>query len=241
MLSWAEYKYVRRKYFGEYRRTEIRQGWNKYKDFYNRINGLEPVTTIVDECMYIDECFKLAPLPQCEAVPCTQPANKPWPCKSMKKEQQGNTPMAYCNSTTPAKSDAQVQRDYLTGRLREVRYIVSDGLINMFNLHVNQQPKTYKELIDWIKNDKFTLDTKRTAKIDAFVGDGDWYGSYFDGIIFTGSGKPKDYDGYTAATVEMDKAYTAAMDVIVTGDAAAGLAALQKFEAFVPSNAPATK
>jgi hypothetical protein len=140
-----------------------------------------------------------------------------------------------------AMTDSFDNTRYLTTRLEGI--YCSMPLRAMFNLNLNNSPKTYKELIAAIKNDKFSLDEKRTKIIDAQVEDSDedmdyFYGSAFDGIIWDGP-KP-DKKGYEIARAELKVAYQDALDVIKgSADAEKRLAALEAFKNWKPSNAPA--
>lgn len=174
-----------------------------------------------------------APLPTSVAVPADDCC----------KKQEGNKPMrineTYATAAiTNPKSDESIQRDYLLGRLNGANYPKREELTKIFNLYVNNAPKTYKELIDAIKNDKFKLDTKRTARIDQRIEDMDdeecFYGGIdaYDGILW--DGPQSDPKGYHTAIGEMATQDKAARDAIMTGDAAAGLTALQAFEAWLP-------
>lgn len=153
-----------------------------------------------------------------------QPVSAPcWP-KACKKEEKEDT-MTY--------NETEANRKYLNNRLYESKYVKRNELVKQFNIDASAQPGNYKQLIDAIKNGNYTLNTKRTAVIDAVIAEGDnYYGSPFDGITWTYLGLP-DFAGYSTAEKAMEKAYTTAKDTINTGDAVAGLAALQAFEAFV--------
>lgn len=129
---------------------------------------------------------------------------------------------------------------YLKQRIREVYYNHRDTNTKTFHIHDFTGPRTYAELIEWVKNGKYTLDAKATAKVDASALAGDFYQfSLFDGIVWNGRGFTSDYDGYKAAEKDLTKAMTAAVDIVVTGDPAAGLAALQAFETWTPTVATA--
>jgi len=165
----------------------------------------------------------------------------------LKAKQEGKTPMRYndnyaCASVTTAKSDAATQRDYLIGRLESAVRNKRIELDKFFNRFVDNTPKTYKELIDAIKNDKFTLDTKVTARVDAIHEDDDFGycgGNPFYGIVW--SGPVFDEKAWQAGKEAAGKQETAAKDIIMTGTAADGLAALQAFEAWLPAaTAPTT-
>lgn len=131
---------------------------------------------------------------------------------------------------------ANTERTYLNNRLNDVRYDHMDRNAVDFRIHNSDQPRTYKELIDAIKNDKYTLDTKATAKVDEAMEDQNRayspWGPMF-GIKFDIPTAP-DHDGWKKADTALTKAYTAAKDIINTADAAAGLKALQDFEAWTP-------
>jgi hypothetical protein len=137
-------------------------------------------------------------------------------------EQEGTTPM---NTNT--------ERDYLNRRVSNVFSTLDRSLEKQFHLGENTYPKTYKELIDWIKNDKYELDKHQTKIIDACVEEnGQFYGAFYEGIIWTGCGFKVDRKGYDTAREVLCKEYQAVKDVINVSDAAAGLKALQEFEAW---------
>ena len=135
------------------------------------------------------------------------------------EKQEGTTPM---NTNT--------ERDYLNRRVLDVYHALKRDLAKQFHIDENTAPKTYKEMIDWIKNDKFEIDKKHAKLVDAHVeADCHYYGSFLDGIIWTGAGKV-DHEGFEVAHEALSKALQEAKDVINTSDAAAGLKALKEFE-----------
>lgn len=137
-----------------------------------------------------------------------------------KQEQEGTTPM-------------NTERDYLNRRLDETVRKLDQNLSKQFHLGESTAPKTYKEMIDWIKNDKFEIDKKQAKMIDLYIEeDNVYYGSFLDGIVWTGAGFKNDREGYDAAYKVMRKAFQEAKDIVNTSDAAAGLKALQEFEAW---------
>lgn len=156
------------------------------------------------------------------ATPCTATSLN-WPKQACKKEEKEDT-MTY--------NETEANRKYLNNRLYESKYVKRDELVKQFNIHKPSVPTNYKQLIDAITGGQYTLDTKRTAVIDAGIADGDYIYNAFDGIKWTFPGMP-DLAGYSTAEKAMEKAYTTAKDTVNTGDAVAGLAALQAFEAFV--------
>jgi hypothetical protein len=180
--------------------------------------------------------FCLAPLPK--AVPAcvfTQQYYK----------EEGKTPMRYNDNYASAnayvaspQSDVATQRDFLLKELDLADYPKQKELQKLFNLNVDNTPKTYKEVIDIIKAGTYTIDPKIAKKVDAFdLSDNgndldDYHYGPMYGIVWPGP--VSDWDGYHTAEKEKSKQYSAAKRIIMTGDAAAGLKALQDFEAWLP-------
>lgn len=164
-------------------------------------------------------------------------------------KQEGTIPMRYTDNSacatasvaTPA-SDVSKQTSYLIERLSMLKYPKDRKLRDFFNFYVDNTPKTYKELIDVIKGDKFTLDAKIVARVDEVVADSDeddcnCYGPFY-GIIW--NGPQTDRKGYTLAIEEMNKLFTATTDIIMGNVYADGLKAVQDFEAWMPTPTTAT-
>lgn len=171
------------------------------------------------------------------------------------QEQKGNNPMCYAqkaNSTSSlsniviapqsAVSDIQIQREYLLNRLSQANYAKQTELQTLYNLYVGDgRPKTSKDLIEMITTGKFTLDEKKVKKQDKNVGyhydeDEECYsdtGDAFYAIVWNGP-KP-DKDGYTAALKLRDAEFNKAKDQIMISNPEKGLAAIQSFEAWLPS------
>lgn len=134
-----------------------------------------------------------------------------------------------------AMSIEQNAIDYLTRRVENVYANHYRYLPGKFNLYVDNTPKTYKELIEAIKNDKFKLDKKRVAIIDDDDDNSYIYGP-FDGIIW--DGPQSDNDGYDKACDALQKARIDATDIIKTStDADKRLQALKDFEKWTPESA----
>jgi hypothetical protein len=185
--------------------------------------------------------ISFAPLPK--AVP--QP---PYPVKckvGCEIKQEGKTPMRYNEtnayaSVSAPKSDIAVQREYLLARLNDAWYPKERQLEQFFNLYADNTPKTYKDMIDAIKNGKYTIDKKIEKNLETHLEDteddefgGELYWGPLYGIIWDG---PKiDRDGYNKAREAARVEKTKANDIIMTGDGTAGLAALQAFEAWMPT------
>lgn len=139
-----------------------------------------------------------------------------------------------------AMSLEQNQIEYLSRRIDDVYYKLWNSLPEKFNLHRDNTPKNYKELIDAIKNDKFKLDGKRIKHfINEEEDEDEFDGIYpcgpFDGIIW--DGPQPDQKGYDAAVESLQKARTRALDIIKTSPAADGLKALQEFQKWTPEGA----
>jgi hypothetical protein len=182
--------------------------------------------------------FQFAPLPK--AVPVSPPTKKSWnEFEECCKYQEGKTPMRYNEtnayaSVSAPKSDISTQREYLLNRLENAFYSKDSELEKFFNLHIDNSPKNFQELIDAIKGGKYTIDKKAQQALDnAKEDDEQWYSGPLYGFVW--EGLQADYDGYHAARDAKKKQKTVATDVIMTGDAAAGLAALQAFEAWMPT------
>lgn len=227
------------------KKTIERRERRKRSKMSNLSNTFEAMKKIQE--IYLDNLQCKTPLPVVSATACPGLCVAE-PVKNKCKSKEGSTPMAYTTketynsasaSVTATKSDAATQRDYLISRLQNARYPKQDEMRKIFNLGVDNTPKTYKDLIDVIKKGKYTLDEKITKKIDDQLANEDdeddiCFGRYspFYGIIWPG---PKqDYDGYHKAIEELGKQSQAAQDTIMVSDAAEGLKAIQKFEAWLP-------
>ena len=140
-------------------------------------------------------------------------------------------------SVNAPQSDLATSRDYFMRRLKEVSSTLGD-LAEKFNLHVDNTPKNFKDLIDAIKNDKFTLDPKVVKKFEA-LDDNDedgkkyWFNMTY-GIIWDG---PKaDQKGYEEAMEELSKAEDSARDAIMAAANAGDMkAAVEAFAAWTPT------
>lgn len=132
------------------------------------------------------------------------------------------------------------ERDYLARRLETAKW--NKAYADVFNINAPLVPSTYKSLIDAIQNNKFTLDTKLTNRVDEVIAELDeddrntsynGYGPLY-GIVFTDLPKA-DVKGYEAANKENGRQFTMARDIVMTQDSTAGLKALQDYEAWMPT------
>jgi hypothetical protein len=203
---------------------KLKEGFERYKEVKDRMAGFE---------YYKSDLF--APL-TVKSVPAP---DWNWETEDYFKKQKGNNPMRNYNTvasfTQAPLSDAATQRNYLLERLDSLYYPKTRELEKTFNLYVDNTPKNYQELIDAIKGDKFKITEKAKQKL-ADMKDRDAEYIFPDPTYgFIWDGPQPDRKGYSAALNEMEKTQTAARDTIMTGDAAAGLSALQAFEAWTPT------
>lgn len=152
------------------------------------------------------------------------------------------------NNMAVEKTEAQVKTDYLLRRLDDANYSASRKFRAAFGWDAPTTPRTYKELIDAIKNDKFTINEKRAKDIDEDFaeyleergtnGGGDyWYANPFDGLKFTDF-PGYDAAGYEIARKELAKKHQETKDAIMVFPADQALKALKAFEDWTPSNLP---
>lgn len=165
-------------------------------------------------------------------------ANTASPKEKKKEKIMGYNTAVAVTTASAGPSEAQVKIDYLLSRARSVKYDRDDNLAKIFHLYVDNTPKTFKDLIDAIKNDKFKLDEERTKKILEKSAKYGYYYGPLDGIIF--DGPEKDRDGYNVAVNELEKKYIELKDTIQIKSADEALDALRAFETWLPSNAPTT-
>lgn len=194
------------------------------------IKGLRPLS-------YWKEIMKTKfPLANCVAVSTgTVCSNISWAMPVNPVDQNKEATCVGRQEVENTMSTVNTERNYLNSRLTDARYTKRTELEKHYKIYEDMSPHSYKELIEWIKNDKYELNTKRTKLIDSNIENEEHYNIFgcFDGIIWNGRGKA-DYDGHKAAESEMQKQYQSAKDVINTDDAKEGLKALQEFEAWFP-------
>lgn len=186
--------------------------------------------------------YIFAPLPTVTtAVPCPSYADM---CG--KTKQEGTNPMRNDITITnvpaeTAQSDFDTTREYFISRLESLKYPKDRKLRDLFNLYVDNTPKTYKDLIDAIKGDKYTLDAKATDKVDAAVEENDeGYSPYVVFYGITWNGPQPDRKGYDTATKDTQSAYLLAMDTIMASPDAAGmLGAVTSFDTWLPATTAA--
>lgn len=157
------------------------------------------------------------------------------------------------SASVTQKTDLQNQREYLQGRLSEVRSSFRYGTLHnkmrdAFAIDINNTPKTAKELIDGIKSGKFTLDEDKMAVQDVVIGTGDEiYDRDQDVYVYPSDplyamnwgGLSPDRVGYEKAKASFEDGMKAAADTIMIGDPTSALAAIQALEAWTPPAAAA--
>lgn len=162
--------------------------------------------------------------------------------------QEGNNPMNTLNATATVntKTDLQTQREYLLGRHNDISRSGDYGCIdsrmtNAFNLNVDNEPKTSKELFDGIKSGKFTLDEKKVplqeiaaARGSSFYDDNDDFVHLSPTWAINWGGLTPDRLGFEKAKDAFRTALKLAKDEIMTGDPSTSVKTLQDLENWTP-------
>lgn len=116
----------------------------------------------------------------------------------------------------------QEQTDYLSRRLSDNADTKRSELKVQFGLSGGEAPKTIEEAVARIKDGKFEVPEGNANMHSAYLGQ---FITWKDPTV------KKDQKGFDAAIKALYTEKTKAKDIIVTGTAAEGLAALQAFEA----------
>jgi hypothetical protein len=146
------------------------------------------------------------------------------------------------SASVNTKSDVQIQREHLLGRLKGIEEAYrwgdkSDVLREAFNLDADNTPKTARQLIEAIKGGKFKLDDRIADLQDKGnhydpVSD-DYIQTPFSAIAF--DGPTPDKDGYTKARETLLTLVKDAKDTIIVKSPEDGLTAIQALEAWTPT------
>lgn len=120
------------------------------------------------------------------------------------------------------------KRQHLIQQLRQSKWMKRYQAEKFFNLHVDNSPKNFRELLAAIKDGKFSIDEKRAAKIDAKILNGEPTYGALDGIIW--DGPQKDCEGYEKFSTYLDDEYQKANDEIIVLPLEKGLEALRRFQ-----------
>lgn len=167
-------------------------------------------------------------------------------------QQEGINPMNTLNATATVntKTDLQTQREYLLGRHNDIFRSYEYGTLgtkmaDAFNLNVDNEPKTSKELFDGIKSGKYTLDEKKVplqeiaaARGSSFYDDNDDYVVLGPTWAINWGGLTPDRLGYEQARDAFRTSLKLAKDEIMTGDPSTSVKTLQDLENWTP---PATQ
>jgi hypothetical protein len=173
-------------------------------------------------------------------------------CPAYPPKQEGITPMRYetanvATASIAIPSDEAKKIDYLNDRATSIYRNFDSLFYTMFHIHGDKQPRYYKDLIDAIKNGEYEIDEKAAKTADeAWENSQDedfdegFYYSVFHGINFTKFPKP-DYKGLEKARKELRDELTRIKDIIAIMPAEEALKAVQDFQNWKPSNAPAVQ
>lgn len=156
--------------------------------------------------------------------------------------------MPAATATVSAQTDTQQQRGYLMDRLEKTSAYygnksesVKKAARELYNIDIDNTPKNLDDLIARLAAKDFTIDATKAAlqaKYDGdYTDDDDMYvpstRDYF--YALTWNGPKADRVGYEAALDAFKTEITKAKDIIMIGDPAAGLTALQALEAWQPT------
>ena len=120
----------------------------------------------------------------------------------------------------------QTRQNHLVDRLMRANRAKAAELRKQFYLEDDEAPRYAKDVVERILAGKYVLPSEDEQKKAR-----DYYGHSFETIItWRDPAHPADQAGFEAAKEKLDKAYTAAKDLIIVKDADEGLAALQAFE-----------
>lgn len=150
---------------------------------------------------------------------------KPWQTKTKAPAQnKEEKDMCYASAATinVADNTEKDQRKYLKSRLYDAFYEKKADAKRKFGLVDDKAPANAEELIDRIKNGKFTVTPKEQRSR--------WEGP-FEAIRWRDPSVKEDKDGYEAAKAELEKAFKEAEDVIVIKTPSEGLDAVKAFQA----------
>lgn len=141
-----------------------------------------------------------------------------------KKEKKMSYASATLVQTTAEQPTDQKQRKYLAQRADDIYYVKKTEARKTFGLEDTPQPKTVKEFIEFIKNDKFTVEEKYLDRRATPYCATDY-------IRFRDPSIKEDQAGYDAFKDAISKALKTLKDDIVILDPKEGLEKLREFEA----------
>lgn len=141
------------------------------------------------------------------------------------------------NLTANPPSDISVQREYFLARLSGEYVSKRDELTKLYNLYIDNSPKSPKELIEMIEKKKFKLEDKYIKRVEEAAEErGDVEAFKFHSLLsfFKWDGPEPDQKGYDTACVEMRSVYEDVRDAIMAGDAAEMQKAVQTMKTWLP-------
>lgn len=123
-----------------------------------------------------------------------------------------------------SQSTEVLQRKYLKDRARDIYSNKSDEIQTAFNIYADSPPHTAEDLVDRIKNGKFTLPTPERLKEIK-------YWSVMEQIDWRDPAKPADQAGADAAQKKLSEAYTVVKDDVMIAPTDKALESVRAFEA----------
>lgn len=97
------------------------------------------------------------------------------------------------------------EKNYLNNLLNEKWHDKRNELAKQFNINGRTEPRNFREMLDWVKTDKFTIDAKIAKIIDHRI-DEDECVHYPVTYGITWNALPaRDIDGFSKASNELDK------------------------------------
>lgn len=165
----------------------------------------------------LGDCITLTPT----SMPCVYAGEK------AKKKEKKEATMSYAaavNSIQMETPTDQKQRKYLLTRANDIFYSKKSDAKKTFGLEDSPQPKTLAEFIQFIKDDKFTVEEKyldRRVSVYCAV----------DYIRFRDPSIKEDQAGYNTFKDTLKKAYAELQDDIAILEPKEGLEKLRAFEA----------
>lgn len=151
---------------------------------------------------------------------------------SLKKKKQENTMHVTVNTPT-TKNDLETSRvDYLEGALSEAQGRIYSKLSKTFNLEEPDAPRSPKELVERLKEGKFTFKKFGVNDDGSWREPDDFHPTYriMEFITWFDPAKPADRAGFNAAYERMSAAFRTAERLIMTASPEMGLKALEEFE-----------
>lgn len=179
----------------------------------------------------------------CCLPPCTPIVSNPWninylgssptqsPVAVIPAQKKGK-PMCYdCDCESESSVDNR-KLTYAQNRVETLKYLKRSELRKMFRLDVTV-PQTGEELVDAIKNGKYTVRTSKEIRES-----GEYIYSVLSYFKWRAPDDKPDQAGYDVADKELDKLIGDVSDTVTLGDFAQQRTALQSLSDWQPSNKP---